>query len=228
MDDLRGGRGATREPLRLIAIDDEADWCSLLASTARLLGYTLDAASTLEEAVLKIQEAEQRERPYHGAIIDMNFEMGKRKIELPRGKEVVQYLKSKHTYLACIMVSGAGVSPETVLDLRDDFDLDYYLRKDHFDIETFDHSLQKAIRRARGGRAGGHYAQRLQQLLKQWHSIYLRTYENLAVAHERKALKGVDVDVATLNEIERYEAELHEARAHIKELEQQMTAAEAR
>jgi ActR/RegA family two-component response regulator len=227
MYDLLGGRSAPREPLRLIAIDDEADWCALLASTARVLGYMLDSASTLEEAVLKIQAAEAQERPYHGAIVDMNFETGKRKIELPRGKEVVQYLKSKYAYMACIMVSGAGVPPETVLDLRDDFDLDYYLRKDYFDIETFDRALQKAIRRSRAVRSGGHYAQRLQLLLRQWQGIALQTNTNLAVVRERQALKGLDVDVATLNEIERYTLELNEVRAHIKELEQQIAALDA-
>ena len=222
MLDLLGGRNGPREPLRLIAIDDEADWCALLGSTARLLGHTLDSASTLEEAVLMIQAAEAQERPYHGAIVDMNFETGKRKIELPRGKEVVQYLKAKYSSMACIMVSGAGVSPETVLDLRDDFDLDYYLRKDYFDIETFDRALQKAIRRVRAVRSGEYSAQQLQLLLRQWQGIALQTSRNLAVMRERQALKGLDVDVATLNEIKRYTLELDEVRAHVKELEQQI------
>ena len=222
MEDLRGTSSKACEPLRLIAIDDEVEWCSLLASTARLLGYTLDFATTLEEAALKLQAAEQVQRPYHAAIVDMNFETGRKKIELPRGKEVIQYLKTNHGPIVCIMVSGAGVSPEMVLDLRDDFDLDYYLRKDHFDIDTFNQSLQKAIRRGRAVKSVSHRAQRLQRLLAQWQGIYLHTYDNLAVASERKAMKGLDVDVATLNEIERYEAELREAERHIKEIERQL------
>lgn len=228
MDDLRGRLDAPGEPLRLIAIDDEADWCSHLAITARIFGYTLDSAQTVEEARLKIQEAEQQGRPYHAAIVDMNFEMGKKKIELPRGKEVLKYLKSNHPLIACIMVSGSeSISPETVLDLRDDFDLDYYLGKAHFDIDTFNQAIQKAVRRVRAVRSGGLEELRLQRLLEQYRGIYLNVYKNLANAQERKAMKGVDVDVATLNEIARYKEELREAEGRVRDVEQQLVSIRA-
>lgn len=219
MEDFTERKG---EALRLIAIDDEDEWCARLKTTAGLYGHTLDSATTLEDAIAKIQAAERDGRPYDVALVDMNFETGRKRIELPRGKEALKYLKAHHPQVACIMISGAPVSPETVLDLRDDFDLDYYLRKEHLDIDTFDRSIRKAVRRARSVGPGCAAEQRLERLLAQWRGVHLRIYENLATASERKALKGLDVDVATLNEIGRYEQELAEAARHIDELERQL------
>lgn len=220
-----------REVLRLIVIDDDQEWCELLKLTAqsfvdenKRLKYDMDMSSTLEEAKRMIQEAEQQATPYTVAIVDMNFEMGKKKIEYPRGKEVVQYIKTNHTYMACIMVSGSGITPETVLELRDDYNLDYYVSKDRFDRDAFGKAIEKAIRRVHTTTTTNQYEQKLRQLLKQWRSTYLSISGNLAAARQREALKGIDTDIATLNEIKRYRANLQEAQAQIASIEQQLAS----
>ncbi len=208
--------------LRLIVIDDEPEWCNDLATTAEVLGYKLASANTLEEAKLKIQEAERQGVPFDVALIDMNFEMGKKKIEVPRGKEVVRYIKTHHAPMACIMVSGSSVTPEMVLDLRDDYDLDYYIQKHRFDIDAFARVIKKVVARARSGGTIQRRQQELQKLLGQWQDVHLFMSRNLAIVRRREAIKGIDVDVKTIHEIEQYEAALQEATTQIQLIEQRL------
>lgn len=222
MAEIQETIGPTAATIRLIAIDDDPEWCSLIEITAQSLGYLIDTAQSLEEAKLKIQEAEQKGMAYTVAIIDMNFEMGKKKIEFPRGKEAVQYIKSHHASIACIMVSGSGVTPETVLDLRDDYDLDYYVQKDRFDIDAFGRAIKKAIQRTSAVKTTDRYQKELQKLLQHWRGVYLSTSRNLAIARQREALKGIDVDVGTIHEIEQYQAHMQEAEDQIEAIERKL------
>src|SRR4051794_26873182 len=121
--------------LRLIVIDDEPSWCTMFGHMARSLGHTLDAAHTPEEAKVIIQQAEAAHRPYAVAIVDLNFKIGK--IALSRGQELIQYIKAHHPSTACIIASGQKVLPDSVLDLRDDYDLDYYVQKDRISLDIF-------------------------------------------------------------------------------------------
>lgn len=158
MSELSTASPSPRELFRLIVIDDDIDWCRILRITVQSMGHSLDTANTLEEAMLKIQQAEDAQQPYDVALIDMNFEMGKQRIAIPRGKEVVQYVKQHHPYMACIILSGSGVTPDSVLDLRDDYDLDYYVQKDRFDLDTFSKALERAVTRVRSS-VGANIAQ---------------------------------------------------------------------
>jgi len=110
----------------IIIIDDDREWCAVLSEMVTTLGYFADKAYTLEEAQLRINESEKKNAPYAVAILDMNFETGKSNIEVPRGKEILKYIKSHHPHIACVIISGAGKDVDEILDLRDDYDLDYY------------------------------------------------------------------------------------------------------
>ncbi len=135
------------ECLRLIVIDDDPEWCELLADTAEFLGHSLDTAHSLEEARHKIKISEEKQQLYSIALIDINFVSGRQRIELPRGKEAIRYIKSYHPYIACIVLSGSTITPDSVLDLRDEYDLDYYVQKDRFDLDTFARAIRNAMRR---------------------------------------------------------------------------------
>jgi CheY-like chemotaxis protein len=141
---------ANKGELRLLVIDDDEEWRSILSDIAEDLGHTADTAATLEEARTKLRRADARQRRYDIALIDMNFEIGKQNTQMPRGKEVVQYIKTHYPAMACIMVSGSlNITPERVLDLRDDYDLDYYIQKERFEIDTFVRALERALARVR-------------------------------------------------------------------------------
>jgi CheY-like chemotaxis protein len=141
--------------LKLIVIDDDLDWCRTLSLVVRSIGHLLDIAQTLEDAKKQLIEAEEQQAPYVAAFIDMNFEMpvsaGSRPLALPFGQEAIRYIKTNHPRIACIMVSGDTMSPDQVLDLRDEFDLDYYVQKDR--LEVLDKALFRAIQRVEA-RAG--------------------------------------------------------------------------
>lgn len=206
--------------LRLIVIDDERSWCTMLGHMARGLGHTLDAASNPEEAQVMIQQAEAAERPYSIAIIDMNFKIGK--IEMNRGQELIRYLKVHHPSVACIVASGQKVLPDSVLDLRDEYDLDYYVQKDRISLDIFRKALRKSRRRVDSAGTGGDRYNLLQQTLEKWEYVRTLAFNNLANVKQREALKGIDVDVTTLNEIAQYEARLAEAEEHLLTLRQEI------
>jgi CheY-like chemotaxis protein len=137
--------GTANKSLRLIIIDDNPSWCTILGHMVRGLGHTLDVANTLEEAKIKIEDAEKAGIPYSVAIIDMSFIV--EGLELVRGQEAIEHIKTHHSYMGCIVASGAMASPDRVLDLRDDYGLDYYVQKDRIEINVLRKALRKAMER---------------------------------------------------------------------------------
>jgi DNA-binding NtrC family response regulator len=137
------------KPLKILIIDDEPVWCESIGMCAELLGYMWESASSFEKAKIALKEAEEEGTPFSVATIDMAFEVGKRGTETPLGKGILQYIKSKHPYIACIMVSGSPEVAHQVLDLRDDYELDSFISKDRFDLDTFGEEIAKAIKRVR-------------------------------------------------------------------------------
>jgi len=206
--------------LRLIAIDDEHSWCTMLGHMARSLGHNLDAANSLEEAQVMVQQAEAAGRPYAVAIIDLNFRIGK--IAMNRGQELIQYIKANHPSVACIVASGQKVLPDSVLDLRDDYDLDYYVQKDRISLDIFRKALRKARLRVSPPTRDEDRRKMLHKTLEKWEHVRAMAFNNLANVKEREALKGIDVDITTLNEIAQYEARLAEAEEHIRTLRQEI------
>lgn len=209
------------KPLKILIIDDEPDWRENIGTCAELLGHDWKSASSFEEAKIAIKEAEEDGTPFSVATIDMAFEVGRRGTETPLGKGILRYIKSKHPYIACIMVSGSPEVAHQVLELRDDYELDDYISKDRLDLDTFHDKIAKAIKRVRPPRnervvkettpAG--MAKIVESLQKQ-----LDTHRsNLNKLEEKKAIYAIGEEPLHLlsqvehekEEIERLESELH-------------------
>ena len=207
--------------LRLIIIDDEYNWCTMLSHMARSLGHSVDTATTPEEAQVMVRQAEAAGQPYTVAVIDLHFKIGK--LALSRGQELIQYLKQNHPTIACVVASGQKVQPDSVLDLRDDYDLDYYVQKDRISLDIFRKAIQKALARIDPSESEEARSRLLHKTLEKWEYVRLIAYNNLANVKEREAMKGINVDVTTLNEIMQYEARLAEADEHVRSLSQELT-----
>lgn len=211
----------TTKQLKILIMDDDEVWCTTISQMARLMGHNAETATTLEDAHEKIQNAFNAHDPYHIAIVDLNFTigMGKAKTAVPRGKETIRFIKTRHPYMACMVVTGADFTPDNVLDMRDEYGLDYYLQKDRFDLDTFSRAIEKSLRRVSPPRKTGSLQNNLQEALERWKNVQALLLNDLGKVKEREALKGIDADVATRNEIERYTRQLAEVNKQIEQIE---------
>lgn len=211
------------DSLKILIMDDDPDWCTTISEMSRLLGHNAEAVFTLEDAQEKIQVAFNAGEPYLIAVVDLNFETGKDKTMVPRGKETIRFIKTHHPYMACLVVSGADFTHDQVLDMRDEYDLDYYLQKDRFDLDTFSGAIKKSLRRVNAVDTSQSHLKNLEEALGRWKNVRAILLNDLAKAREREALKGIDVDVATKNEIDRYQKHLEEIEKNISLLEKEIS-----
>ena len=116
--------GAT--PQKILIIDDDPLLQTLIGNMAEMLGYGWEAANSLQEAQQALKQADTRGQPFAVVTIDMKFEVGKDGVSMLMGKTILQQIKAQYPQTACIVISGAGLSAHEVLDLRDDYGLDYY------------------------------------------------------------------------------------------------------
>ena len=124
---------------RIIVIDDNQDWCDVVGKMAKGLGYAADSAGTPEDAYAKIEKAHKGGEPFRVAIVDMRFEVGK--IEISLGRDVIKLIKDNYPEIACVLSSGETHSPKDVLDLRDDYGLDYYLAKTDIERDALNYAI---------------------------------------------------------------------------------------
>lgn len=211
----------TAKRVNIIIMDDDEEWCETISQTALLLGHNPEAVNNLESAHAKVQEAYNAGNPYEAAVIDLNFETGKEKTNVPRGKETLRFIKTRHPYMACIIVSGVPTNAGNVLDLRDDYDLDYYLQKDRFDIDTFSNAVEKSLRRVAPVAIDSLRRSDLEKTIEKWQNVRMILLGDLATVKERAALKGINVDVGTQNEILRYEKQLAKVEKQVSVLEEE-------
>jgi DNA-binding response OmpR family regulator len=208
--------------VKMLIVDDDPDFRATIGAFAEYLGYKVDYASTVEQAKQKVKEAEEMKSPFTVATIDRNFETGRGGIEIPRGKEVLRYIKSSFPQVACVMISGSGLAADEVLDLRDDYDLDYYLSKNRLDQDALRKAVERALERNRRSNNPAVQRNLLIETLQYWKNTCAIYFRNLAMVSEAEALKGIDVDVSTRNQIERYKAKLSEAEDKVRECEEQL------
>ena len=130
--------------IKIIIIDDDPDWCVLIKIMAQGLGHVLDSAVTPEDAYAKIEQAQMEGSPYQVAIVDMAFNIGVNNNSL--GKEIMKTIKDQYPQIACILSSGQPLSPSDILDLRDEYGLDYYLVKNNAERATLDHAIIRALK----------------------------------------------------------------------------------
>jgi len=213
---------STNDIVRILMVDDDPDWCTTLRLMSEALGYEFESVSTPEEVQIKLVNADNEGQSFSVAAVDMNFITGKTKIEAARGKEIIRYIKKHHPHVACLVITGIDLSADHVLDLRDDYDLDYYLQKDRIDLDTYSKAIQKAQNRAQMYRKPGFQLALLKDALQKWRSVYANGVKNLAYAKEREAMKGIDVDVATRNEITLYTERVAEAEKQIANIQKEI------
>jgi DNA-binding NtrC family response regulator len=133
---------------RIIIIDEEQAFSTSLQNTLIFLNHRADTAISLEDAIVKIIKAFNEKDPYTVAIVDMLFEVTISKIKGKRGKEMIKYMKGNFPGIACILLSAETPSPIELLDMRDEFGLDYFLPKEDIDLATLDETIRKALKHA--------------------------------------------------------------------------------
>ena len=137
------------ESLNILIIDDDPDYHYIIGKYAKNLGHTWAAAANLEQAEQALEDAEKAGTPFSIATIDMRFEVGKKGIESPLGRDILRSIKSKYPYIACIMVTGSPeVAPE-LLKYRDKYGLDSFIAKDRLSEEVLAEEIAWAIGRVR-------------------------------------------------------------------------------
>ncbi|MBZ0306153.1 MAG: TIR domain-containing protein [Anaerolineae bacterium] len=128
---------------RILIVDDEDDWRNIIALMSGSLGYAPEVASSLNEATQKIQTAYHEGNPFRVVTLDVGFVVGQTRFQ--GGKQLLKQIKAQYADTACVMISGSeGITPDTVLDLRDEYGLDYYIQKDRLEPDL----LRRAILRA--------------------------------------------------------------------------------
>jgi CheY-like chemotaxis protein len=128
---------------RMIVIDDNQSWCDVVRKMGKGLGYNVDSVNTPEDAYELIEKARNEGVPFRLAIVDMRFEIGSYNISL--GRDVIKTIKDYYPEMACILSSGEKLSPSDVLDLRDDYDLDYYLAKTDIERDALNYAINRAL-----------------------------------------------------------------------------------
>ena len=128
---------------RMIVIDDDQAWCEIVRKMARGLGYSVESVNNPEDAYALIEKARNERVPFRLAIVDMRFEIGKYDISL--GRDVIKTIKDCYPEMACVLSSGEKLSPSDVLDLRDDYGLDYYLAKTDIERDALNYAINRAL-----------------------------------------------------------------------------------
>lgn len=214
----------TGTKIKVIVIDDDHVWCDTVKDISTIaLGYTVETSHSLEDAIVKIQEALTQNVPFSVAIVDMHFEVGK--IQVRRGKEVIKHIKDNHPYIACIISSGIGLTPADVLDMRDDYGMDYCLPKEEIEVDTLKKSIEKALKRIVSGGSLEQRRHKLSSALEKLQNARATYLENLAELSLREAKQGsLGVDLATMHQIEDHKAKLGELEHQIDSLKLEIIA----
>jgi DNA-binding response OmpR family regulator len=133
--------------VKILIIEDDQDYTGVVEMTAKMLGYTVQSATNLTQAQTLLKQAEDAREPFDVATIDYLIRMGPQQREASLGKQIISYVRASHPYVGCIVLTGSGITADTVLDLRDDYDLDYYIEKTKFDQDSLKRAVEKALRR---------------------------------------------------------------------------------
>jgi CheY-like chemotaxis protein len=135
--------GQPERPKRMLVIDDNKGWCEIVGVMANSLGYSVEAVGSPDEAYVKLAQAQQEGFPFRLAIVDMRFEIGDYNVSL--GKDVIKTIKDNYPQTACILSSGEKLTPGDVLDLRDDYGLDYCLPKVDIERDKLNYAINRAL-----------------------------------------------------------------------------------
>lgn len=218
---------STSRPRKVLIVDDDKDWRESIGLCAKVLNYEYALAESYDEVKSKIKEAEESQNPFSIVTIDMRFEIGKEGTLSLRGKDILRYCKSAYPYLACIMISGSGVPAHEILDLRDDYDLDYYISKDRLDVEMLERAINRALKRVRPLGSTERKLETARETLDIFKDTCLIYEHHLATIKQKKAHMGIDVSVAVESEIRIYTKILQEVQKNIQKKEEEIKLLEA-
>jgi CheY-like chemotaxis protein len=218
MSDLVDIVSTTDSPFKILIIDDEPIWHMLIGGIVESLGYIWESASNFEEAKIAIKEAEENKSPFSVVTIDVIFKIGEDKQPFDLGTEMIlQYIKSKHPYLACILISASSEVAHNLLDLRDNYELDYYVSKGRLNKETLAKAIVKSVKRVRPLGDSSRRREVLEETLERYRDICAIYARNLAIVEQKKAQKGIDVSVEIEHQIVTYGTELEKAKSKVRE-----------
>lgn len=134
--------------VKLLIIEDDPEWTGVVEMNAKMLGYMVQSAANMTQAQTLLKQAEASREPFDVATIDYLFRLGQSQKESSLGKQILQYLRDTHPYVARIVLTGSNrLTADVVLDLRDDYDLDYFIEKTNLDTDSLKRAVEKAMRR---------------------------------------------------------------------------------
>lgn len=210
-------------PVKVLIVDDDPLFHKLIVpNIAKWGGYICQATADTDEAMRLIKAAEAENAPFSVVTIDMNFVVSN--IEMPIGKTLIQDIKAEYPYIACIMVSGSGLSAHEVLDLRDDYGIDYYISKDRFDPDTFERGVKRALNRVRPLRNTAERRKLLEATLERYKDTYAIYLHNLSIVETQKAQQGLEVSVNLENQIKLYTEKVAQIQAQIQAITAEINA----
>jgi DNA-binding NtrC family response regulator len=213
-------------PLKILIIDDDPLFHGLVGTNAEMLGYIWQSANNLQEAMLALKEAEANKTPFSVVTVDIQFK-GEEGSKMPIGKTILRRIKSQYPTIACIVISGTIVSAQEVLDMRDDYGLDYYISKDRFDPDTFDRGIKRALERVNPVGSTEERRRALEKTLQKYQDICATYAYNLALVEEKKAQRGIDASVDLENQITLYREQLAEATIKVQEISAEIARLQA-
>lgn len=136
------------QAVKLLVVEDEQDWRDIIATSARILGYTVVTASNFTELQAALSKAEASDDPFTAATIDFMFNVSGGQKESLQGKQILRYIRTNYPNIACITITGArDITPDQILDMRDEYDLDYYIYKPTLDADSLQRAVEKALSR---------------------------------------------------------------------------------
>ena len=135
--------GQLETPKRIIVIDDNEKWCEIVKIMATNLGYRVDFVGNPTDAYKLMEKAVKEGAPFRIAVVDMRFEMDEFEVSL--GRDVIKTIKDNFPQTACILSSGENFKPKDILDLRDDYGLDYYLAKTDINRDELNYAITRAL-----------------------------------------------------------------------------------
>ena len=134
----------------ILVIDDENFWRATIAKMVSRLGFTCKSVGDFEEAIVVLDQAEANNQLFDIAIIDVNFQYASagQTIFTPYGIQLLPDITEKYPYLGRVIITGASHPHHYILDLRDEYDIDYYIHKNTLTEEVLHKGFQRAIARA--------------------------------------------------------------------------------
>ncbi len=140
-------------PPKILVIDDNKEFCDLLATHLRVIKCHPVITTDPNEVISILVEAEKHGEPFSAATIDMRYDvtLGNESLELLQGTRIVEEIKAHCPYVGCLMITGETIFPqEMLLDWRDNFGLDYWLSKDKLDMTKVAVGIKRAFDHANG------------------------------------------------------------------------------